>query len=154
MLDKQITEQNKTYAAIAKAAIKQTDPQPKQTTNITLTSKTHIKLTALIIEAHIATLHNTGQYGKILSKSLKDNFDIDAIFPDRDSRRIFDFYYDLDNDLSDIEDDPYIDDNDYRRSSLNLSTPLQTEEITVDTEKRPRTDDDEFIKTDTNSTKT
>ena len=91
-------------------------------------------------------IHNPGQYGKILSKSLKDNFDIDAIFPDRDSRRIFGFYYDLDNDLSDIEDDPYIDDNDYRRSLLNLSTPLQTEEMIVDTEKRPRTDDDEFIK--------
>ena len=67
--DKQTTEQNKTYAAIAKAAIKQTDPQPKQTTNITLTSKTHIKLTALILEAHTAALHNPGQYGKILSKN-------------------------------------------------------------------------------------
>ena len=77
---------------------------------------------------------------------MKTNLDIDAIFHDRDSRKIFGFYNDLDNDLSDMEDDPYIDDNDYRRSSLNLSTPLQTEQMTVDTEKRPRTDDDEFIK--------
>ena len=77
-----------------------------------------------------------------------------AIFPDGDSRTIFGFYYDLENDLSDIEDDPYIDDNDYRRSSLNLSTPLQTVQMTAGTETQPRTDDDEIYKTDTNSTKT
>ena len=62
-------------------------------------------------------MHSPGQYGKILSRSLKNNFDIDAIFPYRDSRKILGYYYDLDNDLSDMEDDPYnIDDNDYRQA--------------------------------------
>lgn len=95
-------------------------------------------MTALILEARIASLHNPKQYGNILSKSLKDNVDIDTAFPDRDSRKIFNFYYNHDNDnmqtgILDMEDDLYMDDNDFRRSSLNLSDPrtiLQTQSQT------------------------
>ena len=146
--EKQTTEQNKTYAAIAQAAIKQTLPQSKiSTPKITLTNKTHLKLTALILEAHIASLHCPQQYGKILSQSLKDNFDIDATFPDRDSGKIFNFYYNQEkNDESDMDDDPFIDDNDFRRSSLNLSNQQTEPPVTTETEKRPRTDEDEFKK--------
>ena len=73
-------------------------------------------------------MHNPKPYGNILSKSPKDNFDIDTTFPDRHSWKIFIFYYNHDNDnmqtdISDMEDNPYMDDNDFRRSSLNLSDP-------------------------------
>ena len=115
--DKEMTEQNTTFAEIAKAAIKQTVPQQNTITpKITLSNKTHLKMVALILEAHIASLHDPPQYGQILSKSLKENFDIDATFPDRDSKKIFNFYYNKDNnDETDMDDDQYIDDN-IRRS--------------------------------------
>ncbi|KAF2351659.1 hypothetical protein FHG87_017586 [Trinorchestia longiramus] len=80
-----------TYAEIAKHAIQQTNP-PQHT--LTLTNQTHIKLTALIIEAHIAALDKTKKFGDILTQSLKLNFNIDTTFPDRDSTDIFNFYYD------------------------------------------------------------
>ncbi|KAF2347094.1 hypothetical protein FHG87_022151 [Trinorchestia longiramus] len=80
-----------TYAEIAKHAIQQTNPTQHA---LTLINQTHLKLTALILEAHIAALDKTQKFGDILSKSLKTNFDIDTTFPDRDSAAIFNFYYD------------------------------------------------------------
>jgi hypothetical protein len=53
----------------------------------------HIKLTALILEAHIAALDRSKKFGEILSQSLKNNYNIDTTFPDRDSAAIFNFYY-------------------------------------------------------------
>ncbi|KAF2368545.1 hypothetical protein FHG87_000691 [Trinorchestia longiramus] len=59
---------------------------------------TRIKLAALVIEPHIASLAQTESYGSILSKSLKRNFNIDTSFPDRDSQKIFNpFINDPDN---------------------------------------------------------
>ncbi|KAF2368853.1 hypothetical protein FHG87_000385 [Trinorchestia longiramus] len=75
-----------THPEIAKTAIQQTN-QP--TPGLTLSSNTHIKLAALVIEAHIASLAKTESYGTILSKSLKSNFDNDISFPHRDSQQIF-----------------------------------------------------------------
>ncbi|KAF2348554.1 hypothetical protein FHG87_020690 [Trinorchestia longiramus] len=87
---KQETEKNiRTYLDIAKTAIQQTN-QP--TPALTLSSNTHIKLVALVIEAHIASLAKTKSYGTILSKSLKRNFNIDTSFPDRDSQKIFNLF--------------------------------------------------------------
>ncbi|KAF2346642.1 hypothetical protein FHG87_022603 [Trinorchestia longiramus] len=87
---KQETEKNnRTYLDIAKTAIQQTN-QP--TPALTLTNNTHIKLAALVIEAHIASLAKTESYGTILSKSLKRNFNIDTSFPDRDSQKIFNLF--------------------------------------------------------------
>ncbi|KAF2358741.1 hypothetical protein FHG87_010506 [Trinorchestia longiramus] len=80
---------NRTYLDIAKIAIQQTK-QP--TPALTLSSNTHIKLAALVIEAHIASLAKTESYGTILSKSLKRNFNIDTSFPDRDSQKIFNLF--------------------------------------------------------------
>ncbi|KAF2356002.1 hypothetical protein FHG87_013244 [Trinorchestia longiramus] len=80
-----------TYAEIAKHAIQQTDP-PQHT--LTLTNQTHIELTALILEAHIAALDKTKKIREILLQFLKLNFNIDTTFPDRDSTAIFNFYYD------------------------------------------------------------
>ena len=147
--DKQMTEQNKTFAEIAKAAIEQTVPQQNTIIpKITLSKKTHLKIVALILEARIASLHDPRQYGQILSKSLKENFDIDATFPDRDSKKVFNFYYNQDNNVqTDMDDGQYIDVNDIRRSSLNLSyfhsaDPPPTKE----SEKRPRFREDDFLK--------
>ena len=80
---------NKTYAKVAQETIDRTHAAPRH--QINLTDKTHIKLTALILEAHIASL--TGRpFGQTLSDSLKLNYDIDAKFPDRDSQAIFNMY--------------------------------------------------------------
>ncbi|KAF2356004.1 hypothetical protein FHG87_013239 [Trinorchestia longiramus] len=72
-----------------KHAIPQTNP-PQHT--LTLTNQTHIKLTALKLEAHITALEK--KFGDVLSQSLKLNFSIDTTFPERDSTAIFNFYYD------------------------------------------------------------
>ncbi|KAF2346088.1 hypothetical protein FHG87_023156, partial [Trinorchestia longiramus] len=84
-----VEKNNRTYLDIAKTAIQQTN-QP--TPALTLSSNTHIKLAALVIEAHIASLAKTESYGTILSKSLKRNFNIDTSFPDRDSQKIFNLF--------------------------------------------------------------
>ncbi|KAF2364672.1 hypothetical protein FHG87_004568 [Trinorchestia longiramus] len=56
-----------TYAKIAKHAIQQTNP-PQHA--LTLTNQTHLKHTALILEAHIAALDKTQKFGEILSKQI------------------------------------------------------------------------------------
>ncbi|KAF2344474.1 hypothetical protein FHG87_024770 [Trinorchestia longiramus] len=78
------------YAEKAKHAIQQTNP-PQHTQ--TLTNQTHTKLTALILEAHIAALDKTKKFSDILIQSLKLNFNIDTALPDRDSTAIFNFDY-------------------------------------------------------------
>ena len=82
--DKISTEQQQTYSDIAREAVRQvkTDKTPRPT--ITFTDKTNLKMTALILEAHIACINSDNDFGQTLSKSLKLNFDIDAKFPDRD----------------------------------------------------------------------
>ncbi|KAF2348924.1 hypothetical protein FHG87_020316 [Trinorchestia longiramus] len=82
-------ENNCTYVDIAKTAIQQTN-QP--TPALTPSNNTRIKLAALVIEAHIASLAKTESYGTILSKSLKRNFNIDTSFSDRDSQKIFNLF--------------------------------------------------------------
>ncbi|KAF2344945.1 hypothetical protein FHG87_024299, partial [Trinorchestia longiramus] len=76
---------NRTYLDIVKTAIQQTN-QP--TPALTLSINTDIKLSALVIESHIANLAKIESYRSILSKSLKRNFNIDTSFPDRDSQKI------------------------------------------------------------------
>ncbi|KAF2360658.1 hypothetical protein FHG87_008589 [Trinorchestia longiramus] len=61
---------------------------------LTLTNQTHIKLTTLILEAHIASLDKTKKIGGTLPQFLRLNFDIYTTFPDRDSAAIFNFYFD------------------------------------------------------------
>jgi hypothetical protein len=98
---------NQTYVDIAKQAIQQTNvPQH----SLTSTYKTQLKLPAIIQEAHIASLsHQEG---------------FDATFPDRDSAKIFNFFYNTKetktSDTDFITKTKFIDDEDLRRSSLNL----------------------------------
>ncbi|KAF2350480.1 Endonuclease/exonuclease/phosphatase [Trinorchestia longiramus] len=80
-----------TYAEIPKLAIQQTNPSQH---TLTLTNQTHIKLTALILEAHIAALDKTKKFCDILTQSLKLKFNIDTTLQDRDSTAIFTFFYD------------------------------------------------------------
>ena len=101
--DKQI---NRTYAGIAKVAIEEV--QPKQ---INITRNTDLKMTALILEAHIAALSGKRKFGDILSESMKLNFQIDVKFPDRNSQEIFNIYKNrTENDITDsdisIEENP------------------------------------------------
>ena len=125
--DKLSTENNKTYSDIAREAVRQakTDDTTTRPT-ITLTDKTNLKMTALILEAHIACIDPQNNFGQTLSDSLKRNFDIDAKFPDSDSRKIFNLYFNPPRNKHDdiyrqCPDDDYIDDNDIRQSSLILS---------------------------------
>lgn len=100
----QQSAQSKTYADIAKHVINEQKTETRPTNIVHLTNKTHLKMTALILEAHIASL--TGlSYGKILSDSLKRNFDIDTKFPDRDSQKIFNLHFDrpIDDMINDDE---------------------------------------------------
>ncbi|KAF2349007.1 hypothetical protein FHG87_020239 [Trinorchestia longiramus] len=87
---KEVRESNETYATIAKQAVIESS---KSKHNITLTSNIQIKLMALIIEAHMASLAQQEGFGTILSKSPKMNYNIDANFPYRDSAAIFKFFY-------------------------------------------------------------
>lgn len=129
--DQETKKAHQTYAEIAKHAIQQTNiPQH----SLTLTNTTQIKLTAIILEAHIASLARQEGFGSILSKSLKANYDIDATFPDRDSAKIFNFFYNHDENKAQSENDfnlgtEFIDDDDMRRSSLNLTGPRTECEI-------------------------
>ncbi len=114
---------NQTYVDIAKQALQQTNTPLH---NLTLTNSTQIKLTALILEAHIASLSRQQGFGAILSKSLKDNYNIDAVFPDRDSAKIFNFFYSPSTRATEADFDlstEYIDDDDSRQPTLNLSRP-------------------------------
>ena len=84
--------QNITYAQAAQQL-----PVTSQTTNTTtqpqinLANNTHKKMALLVIEAHIASMTTNEPYGQILTKSVKANFDFDAVFPDdRNSARLFD----------------------------------------------------------------
>lgn len=130
----QTLTQNTTYANIAKAAIKEQTTETRPNV-IKLTNKTQLKMTALILEAHIASLTEPKSYSQILSDSLKLNFDIDAKFPDRNSRKIFNLYAGGDDvrDMltdtdSDMDQGGYEDDDDYRRSSFDLTNETSDDE--------------------------
>ena len=98
--DKQI---NRTYAGIAKVAMEEI--KPKQ---INITRTTDLKMTALILEAHIAALSGKKKFGELLSESMKLNFDIDVKFPDRNSQDIFNLYINR-NEQEETESDISID---------------------------------------------
>lgn len=52
-------------------------------------------MTALILEAHIASLGSKKPFGELLAQSMRLNFDIDLKFPDRNSREILGLNFDL-----------------------------------------------------------
>ncbi|KAF2345370.1 hypothetical protein FHG87_023874 [Trinorchestia longiramus] len=74
---KEVRPSNETYATIAKQAVTESR---KPMHNITLTSNIQIKLMALIIEVHMASLAQQEGFGTILLKSLKYNYTNDKIF--------------------------------------------------------------------------
>lgn len=140
-----------TYSEIVKETVKQTNIQKQEPIqNLTLTSNLQVKLTALIIEAHIASLTGTGKYGQILSNSLRENFSIDAKFPDRDSQAIFRTFINNNqiNEEQNMEipttDDQYIDDDDLE-TSMNLSahhrTPIKNRYALLEPEIQPVIED-------------
>ena len=133
--------ETKRYSDIAKQAILETKTQTETRPNIiqipTETSKIHLKMTACIIEAHVASMCGNGNFGRLCSENLKANFDIDTIFPDRDSQKIFGLH--MSTDVSQLRDnqeihmetddaDRLIDDDDLRSSAFDLTqeTELQS----------------------------
>lgn len=124
---KTVTE-NKTYAAIAKQAAEATtkENKPRQI-NV---SGMQIKMAAIILEAHVAAIGENKSFGKILSASLKENYNIDATFPDRNSKRIFNLYvlgqdHEHDDMVEPEDDMEFEEDNDFLGSSFNLSEPVE-----------------------------
>ena len=115
--DKISTDQQKTNPDIARKAVRQvkTDNKtPKPT--ITQTDSTSLNITALILEAHIACINSD-----------KD-FDIGANFPDRDSKKIHNLYFDpptTEHDdiyrLCPDTGNTFIGDDDIGQSKLNFS---------------------------------
>lgn len=85
--DQEDNQQRETFAKIAKQAVKETKATAPPQPIIQMTDKMHIKIVALILEAHIASLTGNGTYSQTLSDSLKANFDIDLKIPDRDSAK-------------------------------------------------------------------
>ena len=82
---KQEAKQHQTHSNIIKKTIQETQPAAPQP--IQLNRITQIKLTALILEAHIACLARTERYSDILSKSLKLSYNIDAKFPEKETQQ-------------------------------------------------------------------
>ncbi|KAF2353253.1 hypothetical protein FHG87_015991 [Trinorchestia longiramus] len=82
-----------------------------------------IKLMALIIERLMASLAQQEGFGTILSKSLKNNYNIDANFPDRDSAAIFKFFYNNQDPTDKTEftiELEFMDDDDPRHEHISL----------------------------------
>ena len=111
---------NKTYAGIAKVAIEEVKPK-----HINITRNTDLKMTALILEAHIAALSGRRKFGELLSESMKLNFDIDVRFPDRNSQEIFNLYKNR-NSQDDTESDISIDET-VEPNQRPPSIPIPTE---------------------------
>ena len=124
----QTLKQNQTYSNIVKETMKQARQDPVTTTNVTLTDKIQLKLTAIILEAHIACLNRPDEFGQTLSQALKANYDIDATFPNRDSQDIFRMYYPAN-----------LTRPDYVRQEEDIPQSLPDIEMTEATDKRRRT---------------
>ena len=119
---------NKTYSDIVKNTIKQTAPPPKPT--IQLTNKVHLKLIALVIEAHVASIGDSRPYNEILSESLRLNYGLDIKLPDRDSQKILDIYLNPENQSDDMDiphTDEYADDDEpsFNAAPPPCSTPIK-----------------------------
>ena len=123
-------QQTNTYSGITKQTTQQTDPP--NINQLVLNSKTQIKLAAIIIEAHVASLGQGGNFGNILSTSLKLNFNIDTKFPDRNSAQIFNFY--INQPTSDDRPHPDLTDDETTTAFTHASQPETDTAHTTDSE--------------------
>ena len=80
-----------TYANVAKAnnEPKRKSQEPLNFPQIKLDSNISIKMTALVIEAHIASLTRKEKFSTYLAENMKLNYGIDVKFPERNSEEIF-----------------------------------------------------------------
>ena len=113
-------QNNKTYSTIVKNTIKETIPAPRPTIN--LTDKTQLKMVALVIEAHIASIGDGRPYNEILSESLRLNYDIDVKLPNRDSQKILNVYLNPGQQKTDSTTDDSSD-NEQSMDSIPAPTP-------------------------------
>ena len=61
-------------------------PKPVQ---IVMNNDLSVKMTALILEAHISSINNDAKFSELLSENIKLNYGVDVKFPERDSQGIF-----------------------------------------------------------------
>jgi hypothetical protein len=129
-------KEQRTYSQIAKTAI-QESLVPKH--SLTLTNNIQIKLLALILEAHIASMSGEVGFGTLLSDSLKLNYDIDAKFVDRDSKAIFNFFYKTNtNESFHMETEHQISSSDTEPESENESSNEQDTDMREALSVRPK----------------
>lgn len=141
-LEKQHVEQS-TYANIVKQAVQQTKKEQPTPPTIQVSDQTHIKIVALILEAHIACLSGKGSYSKTLADSLKLNFNIDLKFPDRNSSDILNLLIkppEKQQLATFLDNDEYIDDDDHA-TSPNLNPSNQSNTYTSSSEAESDSDD-------------
>jgi len=138
MKNDETSKRQETYSAIARQAVKDVTPPPQPT--IKLTTGTQLKMTSLILEAHIACLSGHGHFGQILSDSLKLNYGFDAKFPDRDSQKIFNMIMDPKTTPTPYNSDKS-DDNDSttETSDSDMETEQETQPPPKDESVRPKT---------------
>ena len=144
-------QNNKTYATIVKNTIQATTPPPRPTIN--LTDKTQLKIVALVIEAHIASIGDKRLYNEILSESLKLNYDIDVKLPNRDFQKILNIYLNPEQQKSEHSNTDDSSDNESSMDSIPVPTPCPSplkpkdvrpkrqrtpEQTTSKTQKQPR----------------
>ena len=86
-----------TYAAVAanrganSEAPKTQKPSapPPKPVQIVMNNDLSVKMTALIMEAHIASISDGNKFSEYLSENIKLNYGVDVKFPERDSKGIF-----------------------------------------------------------------
>ena len=85
-----------TYAAVAANRANAEAPKapkpsgpPPAPVNIVLNNDLSVKMTALILEAHISSIADSQKFSEYLSESIKLNYGVDVKFPERNSRGVF-----------------------------------------------------------------
>ena len=135
-------QNNLTYSNIVKSTvkttIKETTPTPRPTIN--LTDKSHLKIVALVIEAHVTAICDKRPYNEILSESLRLNFDIDVKIPHRESQKILDIYINPDKPSVDSTDSTEQDSDDMDTATSHPApTPCPSPSKTGAKKKRRKT---------------
>ena len=77
--------------------------KPTPPPSIILNSDLSVKMMALILEAHVASIANNSKFSEYLSENLKMNYGVDVKFPERDSREIFRVLSNQENQPDEVE---------------------------------------------------
>jgi hypothetical protein len=124
---------NKTYARIVKATVAQTNKQTHTpllpTPPPTYDKNESMKLHSMIMEAHVASAAGLGHYPTLLAETLKLNYDIDVLFPNRDSQKVNNTYHKRDK-MTEVQEQPI---------KVNKKSDKTTAAPAVEQSTRPKT---------------